>query len=231
MTTIGYCRLSIVAASLALASLAGCTPDEHHREIPPAAAGKVSAYGLTLDENASPQQVAFVFLKSVADDVRAAQAKETAAQKDAMKLTHSILAYSTIEQRLLNADAMIRGQNKTTLGAEREEKLWDFARNLAPIISHYVASFPATWEEAAPRLRFIPVPGDKSGRVIFEAAHDPNATDTKEKDPVNIDIEVVKEPAGAVSYWRVAKVAFAGRPGAPRPPRAVSQPATATAAP
>jgi hypothetical protein len=87
-----------LAATVVLACLTGCSaPDEG---IPPAEVKPVTAYGLRLDTTATPKQVAFVLLRSIADDVQAAQAHDTTRQKEALRLTHSLAAYSTIAARI-----------------------------------------------------------------------------------------------------------------------------------
>ncbi len=208
------CAQAIGAAGcLAALLLTGCTADEEHREIPAAQTGPVTAYGLTLDENASPEQVAFAVLRSIADDVRAAQSHDREGQKKALRTTHSLLAYTTVEQRLLQTENMARAQKKESLGDQRNEKLYDFARQLAPIVAHYVPGFDADLTAAEAKMRREGKAERGTVHIQYEAAHRPEASDPAERDAVIIGLELVKESGGGKSFWRVARIAFAGRPG------------------
>jgi hypothetical protein len=213
----------------------GCTADQHHRDIPPAAVKPVNAYGLTLDENATPEQVAFVVLRSIADDVAAAQAHDHDSQREALRTTHALIACGTVETRLLQAENLAPGGRKRkSFGDERNEKLFDFARQLAPIVSHYVKSFDTDFESARRKMR-APMPADPNlVRIFYEAAHDPAASDVRQRDPVIIELEMAREKVDGKTYWRLAKIGFAGRPSAATGTRtaASSEPArTPTPAP
>jgi len=211
--------------AIGLAVIAGCTPDEVHRDLPPAKVGVVTAYGQTLDASATPEQVVYVLLRSIREDVEAAQAHNREAQKKAMHLTHSLGAFTIIERRLVEALNLVNKSSKRDLGEQRDQQLFDFTRFWAPIAGYYIASFEQDFEAAKARMR-VGAQSNDTVHVFYHAEHDPAATDPAARQPVILDIELVREPADGASYWRVARVGYAGRPGARTRPAATS---TATA--
>ncbi len=216
--------LTSLGASL-VTFLTGCSPPPDRRDIPPAEVKVVQAYGITLDDSATPQQVVYVLLRSIADDVRAAQSYKRDEQKAAFRITHNIGAYTTIEKRLVDVWNATRTQKRDTLGADRDEQIYDFIRQWAPIVSHYVPSFDTDFDAASKKMRTSP-PGEGSIHVYYDAAHDPASP--ADPDKVIIDVELMKETAGAHSYWRVARIGYLGRPSTV-PHHTTTQPATTAA--
>jgi hypothetical protein len=215
----------LVAAFVACIGITGCTPDPEHKDIPPAQTKVVEAYGLTLDESATPQQVTYVLLRSILDDVSAAQAHKPKEQKEALKITHSLAAYSVLERRLLDVVNAGRERKKTSLGPDRDLQIYDLVRNWAPIVSHYVSSFDTDFEAAAKKMAAPSNTDLKTAHVFYQASHDPNATDDT-RDEVTIDIELAKEPADGKEFWHVARISYLGKPTRVRPttqPSATSQ--------
>jgi hypothetical protein len=223
-------RRALLNVGLCLASalplLGGCTADPEHKDIPPAEVKTVQAYGLTLDENASPQQVTYVLLRAIADDVKSAQAQQNPSlsgearrelrekQKAAMKTTYALAAYSVIEKRVLEVLNLSRVDKKQSLGDERDQQLYDFVHQWAPIVAYYVPSFPTDFADALTRMPVVTAPDGKRAEVTFEASHNPTASSDKDREPVTMAIELAKEPgAGGKEYWRVARVGYLGRPG------------------
>lgn len=96
----------------------------------------VSMYGLTLDQSATPEQVAFAALRAVRDDVRATS---ESAREEALDRQFQLCAANEIAR-----------QNRTRLS--RDEHLTRVMLGWAPTISHYVDQFPNTWDEASTRL-------------------------------------------------------------------------------
>ena len=200
------------AAAILLALLiAGCTETVN---VPPMDVKVVDAYGVRLDEQATPQQVAYVLLRSLRDDVTAAQAGDRQRQKDAFRVTYSLAAFSEIEKRLL------AGLGQSTLGAARQRKIYDVINHWAPIVGHYVRSFDLDEKTAVARMKTASLP-DNSAVVLYEVVHDPQATGPADR-PVILEITLVREKAtaGPQEFIRVARVDFRGlaqRP-ATRPP-------------
>jgi hypothetical protein len=205
----------MLAATMAV--ITGCGSEEE--EAPPAVVKTVAAYGLTLDDTATPKQVAYVLLRSMADDVQAAQAHDKARQKAALKITYSLAAYSTIEERLGMAakeeQISARPQEK-----DRNKRLYEFTRDWAPIVAHYIRSFDTTFEAASRRMtEVISRTNPPTAHVYYEVSHDPNEANPAKQETATLDIELVKEQGGVLSYWRVARVGF-------RTPMARTRPAT-----
>lgn len=195
-----------VALVIAYVCLSGCTPT---KEIPPTETKTVSLYGQTLDESASPQQVVFALLRSLNDDVRAAQEHKHDEQKAAFARTFSLAAFHEIEKRLISVRQSL-GQN-TTLGGDREEKIYNVVHYWAPIVGHYIDSFDTEFAAAAAKMRSVVTGDGQIAHVYYPVVHDPRQTDPAKQQRATIHVELVREPAGATSYWRVARVDFAGK--------------------
>ncbi len=202
--------------------VAGCT-DPKHKDVPPAKVEVVQAYGTNLDENATPQQVAYVLLRSIADDVQAAQAHRHEDQKSALRTTYALAAYSTIERRLSELLKATGATDKEGLGPDRDAALYDFVRQWAAIVGHYVPSFDTDFNAAQNRMSVQTKPD--AAHVLYKAWHSPTTQPSAGDNPVLIDIELAKETVGTATYWRVARVSFAGRA------RVASMPALSTTAP
>ncbi|HRR86162.1 MAG TPA: hypothetical protein P5316_14235, partial [Phycisphaerae bacterium] len=186
-----------------VAGLSGCSAPEE--DIPPAVVKPVTAYGLSLDTTATPQQVAFVLLRSIADDVRAAQAQDAKRQKEALQLTYALAAYSTIAPRIGESAAKPADAARSKA---RDKRLYSFVKDWAPIAAHYIRSFDTDVEAAGRKMR-IHSQTASAVHVLYDVCHDPAETDPARQQKATIDIELTMEPEGALSYWRVAKVTFA----------------------
>jgi len=209
----------VLPVAAAGAFWAGCASEE---PAPRAVVKPVTAYGLTLDENATPKQVAFVLLRSIADDVQAAQARETNRQKEALRLTYSLAAYSTIARRIGESQEQPTEPARSRV---RDKRLYVSVKDWASIVAHYVASFDTDYAAAARKMH---VRTQTTGTVhlLFDACHNPAETDPARQETATIEIELTREPAGPLSYWRVAKVSFAPLATRTRP-AARSAPASA----
>ncbi|MGQ9650794.1 MAG: BACON domain-containing protein [Phycisphaerae bacterium] len=193
---------ALVAAAV-MAGLCGCSGPEE--DIPPAVVKPVSAYGLTLDTTATPKQVAFVLLRSIADDVQAAQRHDTTRQKEALRLTYSLAAYSTIAPRIGESAAKPADAARSKV---RDKRLYTFVKDWASIVAHYIRSFDTDAEAAGRKMR-IHFQTASTVHLLYDVCHDPAETDPARQQKATIDIELTTEPEGALSYWRVAKITFA----------------------
>lgn len=209
-------RATWLGALTALSALLGGCADPTE-DVPPAKVTSVTHYGLTLDESASPQQVAYVLLRSLAEDVRAAQAHKTEEQKQAALVTWSLAAPSEIERRIL--DTLRKTAKDPTkyksLGAKRDQEIHRIVNLWASIVAFYVGSFDTDAASAIGRMN-VSQPRENEAVVLYEAWPDPPTPQEEFNRHHLIRVELVKEPGDAEKqYWRVARVSF--QPIIPRP--------------
>jgi len=207
------CRVAIVGLFMATA-ISGCTKSESEDKVPPAEVKVVEAYGVKLDAAASPQEVLYVFLRSVVDDYAAAKAKNAKAQREAQLTTYSLAAPKTIEERLIRFANIVNPElKKTSLGQERDEKIYQVTHSWAPTVGHYVPSFANVDLATVQKNAIVALAADgQTAHVFYPASHDPTAEPAKQE-PAIINIEMVREkPAdGGEAMWRIAWVQFAGK--------------------
>jgi len=96
----------------------------------------VTHYNVTLDEAATPEQVAYVALRAVRDDFLATDTEEREAALD--------------RQFDVCAADVIATRNRT--GLKRDEFVYAVVHRWTPTVSHYVADFETDWEAAAERF-------------------------------------------------------------------------------
>lgn len=202
-------------------ALSGCGHAD--ADVPKAEVKTFEAYGLTLGPDASPQQVAYVLLKSIADDYAAARAKDHAAQKKAQELTYSVAAPGVIEQRLVaTANAINPNLKKQSLGEDRDAKIFKTVHYWAPIVGHYVPTFANADFQTVARDSWVTItPDGETAHVYYPVSHDPAEKDPDKAETATISIELNREAAqaGGPKYWRVSRVRYLGRhfkgPGQP----------------
>lgn len=151
----------------------------------------VTHYGVTLDAQASPEQVAFVALQAVRDDFLAESAE---AREAALDVQFAISAATVLD--------MAKGSTRT-----RREQLHYIVMHWTPTVSHYVGDFPKTLEEAQSRFRRSAARTRKSGNteveqceVLMEAA-DPSG------DP-RAQVVMMVHLARDSGLWRVLYFGF-----------------------
>ncbi len=96
----------------------------------------VTHYGVTLDEAASPEQVAYVALRAVREDFSGTDPEEREAALD----KHFDVCAADV----------IAARNRT--GLKRDEFVYAVVRRWTPTVSHYVADFETDWEAASERF-------------------------------------------------------------------------------
>jgi len=199
--------------------LMGCT---RQIDIPPAVVKDVEAYGLKIDATATPQQVVYVLLRSLRDDVEAAQAHDTKRRKEAFQITFSVAAFSEIQKRIKHYLGVQSGSDQPPGEEVVARQMYDIINHWAPIVGHYIQSFDNDYDQAAKKMSVLTGRDTDIVQVIMDVVHDPSETDPARQQKAVLDIELVKERAtsGSARYWRVARVGF-------RPPRAESKPAEA----
>lgn len=238
----GTWSLTVVAGIFLAAAVGGCTNEE--KDVPKAEVKPVTAYGITLDESATPQQVTYVLLRSLADDVHAAQAHPPRPedQKKANLITVDVCAPNEIEQRILRAlrEAAKDPGKVTSLGKDRDREIYKVVNAWGSIVAYYVDSFdkdPATGatigqDAAMGRMRMRIWPNGRPGsnttkptaNVDYEVWPDPSKPDANRHQ--TLDVELVKETAGGKEYWRVVRVAYVSPASRPATQPAGAMPAS-----
>ena len=151
----------------------------------------VTHYGVTLDENATPKQVAYVLTRAIRDDFLAATPQDREAFLD---VQFDICAANVINK-----------QNKTAIS--RDEFVYNVVFHWTPTVSHYVGEFDTEWTDAEPRLLQSAVHtdgaeggGTKKCEVRMELA-DPDG------DP-RAGVVMIAWLAQDKGLWRVTHVGF-----------------------
>jgi len=205
-----HCGLRLMLGiAVAVMGLTGCTPPKP--EIPATTTQTVEAYGLTLNESATPQQVAYTLLRALADDVQAAQSGKHDEQKAALETTFSLVAYSELESRLLGVLNNNSATPQKSLGEKRDAQLFKVVKNWASIVAHYIQCFFTSAADAISQMKLPPTGDDNRAHVFYRVSHDPSETDPAKQQLATIDIELVKVEVGVRSFWRVARIGFLGR--------------------
>lgn len=125
-------------AAVALAVWCGCGGDARLAglKIRSATVRSVTLYGVMLDQQAAPEQVAFVLLRAIRDDVSAKSKEDREAALD--------------KQFDLCAANVLQKKNLTKM--PRDEFIHSVVYHWAPTVSHYVGDFETEWGKAAARL-------------------------------------------------------------------------------
>lgn len=190
--------------------LAGGCVDSTDR-LPPPKVETVTAYGMTLDESATPKQVAYVLLRSLAEDVKASQAQppDREAQREANLITWSVAAPNVIEQRILaTARQQANDPNRyKSLGENRKQEIYRVVNLWAPIVAYYVGSIDKDPQAAMERMQVQSSSEERVAHVFYEVWPDASRPDADRHQ--TLDIELVKEKGeDGKEYWRVARVGY-----------------------
>lgn len=204
-------RLVMAACLLATLSLSGCTNPEP--EPPELTVETVEAYDVTLDEDATPKQVGYVLLRALRDDVLAAQEGKRKEQREAHELAFRLSAPTLIGERI--------PENQVRAAAdpdqERDARIFDITYHWAPIVAHYIESFPTDLAEARARFELIEGQVDNKAYLTIPLTHNPDASDPADRGEVTLKIELFKETAGEKTFWRVARLSYVGTAPATAP--------------
>ncbi len=192
-------RIEIVttlALFVGIGGAAGCNRDVRlaGKGVKSVAVRPVTHYGVTLDEQASPEQTAFALLHAIRDDFFALNK----ADRDA----------ALAKQFDVCAANVIAGRNPTSLG--RDQYVHRAVTQWTPTLSHYAGDFETDWGKAEGRfVRVGPKPvgeEDSAAQVcqILMEVNDPNG------DPNSRAVLVVSLVEDE-ELWRVARVGFTAR--------------------
>lgn len=187
--------LCVAVAALCITTLSACKRDARlaDQELRHPVVKTVSHYGVTLDKNASPKQVAFVALRAIKDDFEAANDEQ---RGEALDVLFDICAPN-----------LIAAHNRKSV--TRDEYIFKVVYRWTPAVAHYVNDFETEWTKAD--ARFITRPGrsgssdggkDGAGVLVLMDVADPEG-DSNAGAVVSVD--VVKDKG----FWRVRRVGFA----------------------
>jgi hypothetical protein len=151
----------------------------------------VTHYGVTLDQNGSPQQVAYVLLRAIRDDFLARTEEDREAALD--------------KQFEICAANRIAARNRAY--ANRDELIYNVVYRWTPTVSHYVHDFETDWEKAKGRFAIggpRPLQNSEDNSMeceVFMEVDDPSG------DP-NARVVMVIYLAQDKGFWRVLHLGF-----------------------
>ena len=127
-----------LAMGVSLALWSGCSRDARlaDRKLRHPEIKTVTHYGVALDKNALPKQVAYVLLRAIRDDFLANTDEE---RQRALDIQFDLCAAGEIEKA-----------NPTSLA--RDEYIYEVVHRWTPTVSHYVHDFETEWEKTDARL-------------------------------------------------------------------------------
>ena len=184
--------LLLIAGAWA-AGLTGCSRDVRlaNKNIRSVTVRPVTHFGISLDEAATPREVAYVALRAIREDFLAAtpEAREAALGK----------------QFDVAAANVIQTKNRTHL--KRDEYVHNVVYRWTPTVSNYVNSFDTEWENANRRLlRRVQKP-DQGGGNELEECEVLLEVDDPSGDP-NARVVIIVWLAKDSGYWRVVHLGF-----------------------
>lgn len=200
-----------IAVAMVVTLSSGCNRDARlaGRKLRDPKIRTVTYYDIKLDQDASPEQVAFVLLRAMRDDFLA---KTDADREKAMDIQFDLCAADYLAAR--HQDSKV----------DRLEMLYRIVSHWTPTVSYYVGDIDTDWQKA--KAQFVklgpnPLPNSTDGaqqcQVVVPFADpggDPNAS-------VLLAIHLVQDGG----YWRVLKLSFVPRARA-LPQRAGASPGT-----
>jgi hypothetical protein len=191
-----FLRIPFFACALIVAfGFWGCASESRKvgQRVRDLAVRTVEDQGLTLDEQADPRDVVYVFLRAVYDDYAAGDNRD--AREAAFDRQLNLCAVDYIASRAFRQSL---GRNKSV-----QQIVWRWA----PIVGHYREDFPkdvaiARTRMVADRIETVTISGSdyEVTRVLLELASpdgDPNAS-------VVAQFQLVREQG----YWRIGQVGF-----------------------
>ena len=191
-----------IGLAVSVMPLGGCQdPDLADQEIPHLAIEAVTTpYGVTLDENASPQQVVYAFLRAARDDFLAAQAGRSDEQKAAFFLQIQLAAANRIKRNL----DRLYARDRLPVEHNRDEAVYKAARAWTPVVAHYIEDFAGDEAAmtAAMRTQEQRRDGKPEASVLYDVSRDDSAA--------TVLATLVREADDdGKSYWRILRVGFA----------------------
>jgi hypothetical protein len=181
------------------AVLLGCSDQESMPaglKVPPV--GPVALYDVTLGPDAEPQQVAYVLMRLLRDDVAASQAEDWDRQRAVLQDELKLAARSRI---LRNVEP---GSDLSKIRPEDlDNAVYKIVNVWAPIAGRYVSCFTDDLAAMTSAMRVRQLNANDT-RVSFDV------TDPQDGSQVTFQVFLTKEPgaSGKATYWRVYRLGY-----------------------
>lgn len=191
----GAAYVILVWLSVAVGWIAGCADESKHfgERLRSVTVRTVVDQGLTLDQQADPRRVVFVFLAAVKDDVRAEG--DLSMREAALDRQLAVCAPDYIFKHALRA----------TMG--RDRSVQEIVKRWAPALAYYVESFPTDPEEIDKRLVAETLPSVvKEGESVERTRTSLELADPSGAPEASVVAQflLVREHG----FWRVASVGY-----------------------
>ena len=156
--------------------------------------------GVTLNENSSPVEVAYAFLRAARDDYLAARGD---GKRDEQKAAFGRQIQLAAARRI-TAD-LDRTRNRKTLPVQhsRDESVFQIVRVWTPIVAYYVDDFAADRDDMVGRMRTNLTPSGDA--IVYVDVSHGNSHAT-------VQVLLSREPDDedpSKRYWRIYQVGFA----------------------
>lgn len=209
-----YAAPALLAWLAAAAGLAGCSRDVRlaGKKVRHVQARVVQHHGIELDESATPEEVVYVLLRAIHDDVNARTAAEREAAMD-------------VQFDTCAPDGIVSAAPPSK--ATRDEALYLVVSHWAPALAYYADTFNVPFDKLRPRMTATSPRVGRSGDVACTVNVRTEDPSSDPRAAVNIIVSLVRvRPAGAAvgsgadsgdgsGLWRVLTVGFlpSVRPG------------------
>ncbi|UCG33579.1 MAG: hypothetical protein JSU68_02885 [Phycisphaerales bacterium] len=190
-----YAAPSLQLALAATLLTGGCKdPSIVGKAVFPVDLKPVEAFGRVLDEQAPPQDVVYVLLQAIRQDVAAARARDREAELDAMKLETSLAA----PESMLAAYRRVLERGALPVETTAEIAVHKLVRMWAPMLAHYQEAFDTDYDAALANMAVHRQPNSIDAVVLYDVP-----SDTGEP-PATIKAEMRREK----DLWRIRRLSF-----------------------
>ena len=184
--------------------VAACTDDARlvGHGVPEVTVQVVRDQGLELGAEATPQEVVFVLLRAIRDDVLAGE--DQPARRPALERQFAVCDPDYIYDCYRDWFRRVYGRNAV---AGRDEWVYKRVSLWAPVLAHYVASFDFDLQEARSQMRVLPTsPGERWPGETCQV--DIPVADPAGRQGADV-VARVRLHRHSRGYWRVFQVGFA----------------------
>lgn len=192
------CPLIWTASAAFATVVCGCKdPTLIGYKIEPVTSGPIQAYGMTLDEQSSPQDVVYAMFRAVRDDIAAAQDHDLKAQLAAINIQVGLAASEWMHQHFQKS----LQRKSMTVEVTPEQSVFKLIRFWAPMLGHYIDSVETEHDPAVAEMSVRFRSQQAEAEVLYNvSAHDGS--------PATVRVELLRES----DCWRIKRVSFAPSP-------------------